>query len=153
MAGNRLDAEAGDWMLKFSAVIIAIIAVIISGRFIARFIEFRSNRDDFFSLNLWIFQIAAHRAEIILGLTFFIIMLLLVGFIGGAALYEMVHVSFGVNLGQFNTLCFISALLLLLGSFTVYIIMHLFAPDRLIDESEHEQVIRKIKNKNDTPPS
>jgi len=69
---------------------------------------------------LWIFRLEAQNDEVILGLTSFLVTFGVVAFSGGQDFYAAHH--FGIDPGQFHTLCFSSAILTVAWSASLWLL-------------------------------
>jgi hypothetical protein len=105
----------------FSWIILLSIGVIVSGKFLAHVFPMRGMGNNYFRIPLFIFRLEAQNDEVVLGLSGFIITLLVVAPLGGANLYHFVVASLGIDPGQFNTLCFSSAVITVAWSISLWV--------------------------------
>lgn len=134
----------------FSWVILMPIALIVSGKFIAQPIPLKVNSKQLFKISLGMLVVEATDDEVIYGFTGFIITFLLVAIIGGKDAYALVKNNFGVDAGQFNSLCILSSFSTVLWSFLLFILWKLFSNVTNGDKrqlKERDDLIEEIAKK------
>lgn len=133
----------------FSWIILTPIAIIVSGKMLAHRLMLEPGSKQLFSIRIFrILTVEARNEEVVLGLTGFLVTLLVVGAAGGARAYALFREHFGIDPGQFNSLCVISALFLVVWAFAVYLMAKPFrvrADSRL--QEEHAKKIRDLAAK------
>jgi hypothetical protein len=99
----------------FSWVILLPIAVIVSGKLLSARLKLSVSSEQIFKIAiLRVLIIQATGAEVVLGLTGFIATLAFVGLFGGKPAYYLFRDRFGVDPGQFNSLCVLSSFALVI---------------------------------------
>lgn len=133
----------------FSWVILLPIAVIISGKILAKVVEFQVDSEQVFKIPIKILNIEAKNGEVILGFTGFIITLTGLAIVYGQNIYLIVKTNFGIDPGQFNALCMFSSFSTVIWSTLIFFISKLFYkynPDKQLSNilKEHELLINKL---------
>src|SRR5437016_6208137 len=98
--------------LKFicSWIVLLAIGVIVSGKLLAQKLKIDTGPGQLFRIPIkGIFTIEATNGEVVLGVSFYLICLLFLGWAFGASLQQWVRVHFGIDPGQFNALGFVSS--------------------------------------------
>ncbi|MSQ48574.1 MAG: hypothetical protein EXR78_09385 [Deltaproteobacteria bacterium] len=114
----------------FSWAILMPIAVIVSGKLLSQRFSLSGKYDDQFNIRIpGILRIRSTNQEVILGFAGFLLSLLVLGCVFGAHVYDFVKSHFGVDPGQFNSLCILSSLLTVLWSSTLYVLTAAAPPD------------------------
>jgi hypothetical protein len=107
----------------FSWVVLMPIAVIISGVLLSKPFRLQVEAEQQFRLPIpTIFKLQATGGEVILGFAGFIITLLPVSLIGGQAMYAFFRLQFGIDPGQFNSLCILSSFITVAWSVVLWLI-------------------------------
>jgi hypothetical protein len=107
MAGkDNLDygwvADIADTL--FSWAVLMPIAVIVSGKLLAKPINFTVDSEQSFKISIKLLNIQATGGEVILGFTGFFITLFGFGTFGGKEIYALVKDNYGIDPGHFNAL-------------------------------------------------
>lgn len=110
----------------FSWLFLASISIITSGWFLAHPISQTIATDQKFVINLVVLKIQATGSQVILGFGGFIITTLLSGAVAGEWIYELVKTNFGIDPGQFKSICMFSSFLTVAWSFLFFIIHYFF---------------------------
>jgi hypothetical protein len=105
----------------FSWTLLMPIAVIVSGKFLSSVFPMANGKSQLFKISLKILVIQANNDEVTLGFAGFMITLVVVALTGGANFYHFTAQRFGVDPGQFNTLCFASALFCVVWSAFIWL--------------------------------
>jgi hypothetical protein len=111
--------------LIFSWVLLMPISVVVGGKLLAHNLGVPISEvdADFFDIRIPLFiRIRATRSQVILGFTSFIITFLFLGFCAGKVIYEHFKDNFGINPGQWNSLCITSAFSTVAWTFAVFLI-------------------------------
>jgi hypothetical protein len=130
-AGNDGVADPTELLtdgvkLLFSWVILMPIAVIVSGKLITQLLRIPGQRGQSFQIKIpYLIALKAHNDEVILGFTLFIAALATTGFVAGRAVYRIFSAGFGIDPGQFNSLCIFSAFLSVVISGLVFALTRL----------------------------
>jgi hypothetical protein len=155
MSADRSIA-AVNWLeplikFVFSWVILMPIAVIISGKLLAKPIRLSVTSKQNFEIPLRILTMRATGGEVVLGFTSFIVMLLLVGVFFGQAAYALVKTNFGIDPGQFNALCMLSSFISVAISFLIFIADVMFKKRSgsgiILDPAAYEKTISELAAK------
>ena len=132
----------------FSWLILLPIAVIVTGKLLSKPINFGSDSKQILRIPLKVFEIEANGGEVILGFACLIIVLFLVAMVGGADTYTLVKSNFGIDPGQFHSLCFFSALVSVIVSAFLFIVHYVFSKgwntSFVEDQNRYEQTIDKL---------
>ncbi len=125
------------------------IAVIISGKLVARTLKIGGQSNQIFRISVpKIFHLQAKNDEVILGFTLFLITLLSMGLIAGKSAYKLLVADFGIDPGQFNALCVLSAFADVTVAFTSFLILEKIPrTSKLSQEAnakEHDQLIEQL---------
>jgi len=131
----------------FSWLFLASISVITSGWFLAHPISQTMATNQKFVINLIVLKIQATGSQVILGFGGFIITTLLSGVVAGEWIYEIVKVSFGIDPGQFKSICMFSSFLTVAWSFIFFIIHYLFTmngSDFVDDKKKYESLLDRL---------
>jgi hypothetical protein len=113
----------------FSWIILLAIGVIVSGKLLAQKFKFEAGTGQLFRIPIkGILTIEATGAEVVLGFTFYLICVLLLGITFGAGLQPWVKVHFGIDPGQFNALGFLSSLAAVAISAAIFLLSKIPPP-------------------------
>lgn len=121
-----------DWIeviirFVFSWIILMPISVIITGKLLAKPIKFSVTSKQVFQIPLRILIIQATGGEVVLGFTGFIITLFILGVADGPDAYALVKTNFGIDPGQFNSLCMLSSFITVAWSFALFLLHSVFS--------------------------
>ncbi|TKF23246.1 hypothetical protein FCV43_04180 [Vibrio genomosp. F6] len=150
---NKVDEGNLEWIAViikfiFSWLILMPIAVIVSGKLLSKPINFGSDSKQVLKIPLKIFQIEANGGEVILGFACLIIILFTVAMFGGADVYALVKENFGIDPGQFHSICFFSSLVSVIFSTLLFITHYLFTnvwTTSFVDnQSKYESTIERL---------
>jgi hypothetical protein len=149
--GRRLATDASNVarledVLKFffSGLLLAAVAIILGGQWLAQCLNLSKRSDAFFRVPLpGIFRVEARGNEVGIGLTAFVAVFLLIALPAGEQAYSVVRTRIGIDLGQFDSLCVLSAFVTLVTSFVVFLVVvrPWIGPDPLVDEQQ-----RRLEN-------
>lgn len=141
----------------FSWFILLSVAVIVSGKLLAKTITLTVRGSQEFFINLWLLRIKSTDDEVILGFTGFIITLLILAGLRGAAIYELVKNEFGVDPGHFYAVCMFCSFVTVAWSFLMFVLTTFRGPkddststerDRLIDSFAAESPKEELEGQN-----
>ena len=131
MAKNNVP-DTGDygWVSEaaetlFSWAVLMPIAVIVSGKLLAKPIKFSVDSEQSFKISIKLLNIQATGGEVILGFAGFIITLFGFGTFGGKAIYELVKANYGIDPGHFNSLCMFSSFTTVIWSTIVFMLYYI----------------------------
>ncbi|WP_394167499.1 hypothetical protein [Photobacterium piscicola] len=139
----------------FSWIFLASISIITSGWFLAHPISQTIATDQKFVINLLVLKIQATGSQVILGFGGFIITTLLSGAVAGEWIYELVKISFGIDPGQFKSICMFSSFLTVAWSFFFFIIhywLNMSGSDFVDDKKQYADLLGRLsrsQGKND----
>lgn len=128
----------------FSTAALTAIAVLFSGKLIARRIRINLPETDVFSLNLGILRIRAQGDEVACGFLMFILAVAATAAVGGEPAYLFFKSRSGIDLGQWSSLCAIAGLVSVIVSIAVWAIAPLFRVRPLLSGEERSAQIAKI---------
>lgn len=155
MKGNDNDeygwvSDAADTL--FSWAVLMPIAVIVSGKLLSKTINFTADSEQVFKISIKLLKIQATGGEVILGFTGFFITLFCFGTFGGKEIYDLVKANYGIDPGQFNSLCMFSSFTTVIWSAVVFIIYYLISQSSASafseNDKEHKQLLEKLAQKN-----
>lgn len=118
-----IDAVVPILKLIFSWIVLMPVAVIVSGQFLGQPLKMQLDKDQRFVIPLRIFRLEAINSQVTLGFAGFIITLLAIGFSGGLRAYIMFRNQFGIDPGQFNSLCILSSFVTVMWSSALWLIV------------------------------
>jgi hypothetical protein len=132
----------------FSWIVLLPIGVIVSGKFLAQRFKLAGEAPQQLRIQLkGVVLVQSNNEEVILGFAAFIITLLLLGISAGRLAYDFFLTHFGVDPGQFNSLCVLSSFSSVLWSSLVYLVTGASSqPDRGL-ETEHTRLIKRLTKK------
>src|ERR1017187_251382 len=130
----------------FSWVVLLPTCVILSGKFLSSVFPMRGISKTTLRIPLWLFRIEAQNDEVVLGLTAFIVTLGIVALSGGEGFYRYAAGHFGIDPGQFHTLCFASAVITVAWSVTLWRLANL-GSSRKKEREQTQNLMREIENK------
>jgi len=154
---NVSENAVPDWLIGsvetiFSWVILMPISVIISGKILAKILNFPVDSEQVFKIPIKILNIEAIGGEVILGFAGFIITLTGMGLIAGQEVYLLVKTNFGIDPGQFNSICMLSSFATVIWTSIIFLISEIFSKTSqspLSDISaEHLELIKLLADKN-----
>lgn len=151
MMPNDEHITAATAFIKFifSWVILLPIAIIVSGKFLTKPIFFSVNTKQLFKIEIGILKIQATDEEVILGFAGFIITLFVSAMYGGKDVYELVKGRFGIDPGQFNSLCIFSSFSMVVWSCALFFIIelarHFLSGPREKELIERDKLIEKLR--------
>ncbi len=135
----------------FSWLLLASISIITSGWLLAHPISNTMATDQKFVINLIVLKIQATGSQVILGFGGFIITTLLSGAMAGEWIYELVKISFGIDPGQFKSICMFSSFLTVAWSFFFFIIHYLFTKngsDFVDNKKQYANLLGRLSKQN-----
>jgi hypothetical protein len=148
--GAQQSIDMLDDTLKFifSWVALTPIALIISGRYLGQLFKLPGRRKQFFQISIpRVISIRAQDDEVIFGFSLFFIFLVSIGFADGKNASSVLKSKFGPSLGQFNSLCVLSALGALMAAILLYAVTRSLSSLRRRTDSiaqERDQLIRNL---------
>jgi len=119
-----LNQDAVTQVIRFifSWVILLAIGVIVSGKLLSQRLKLRAGSGQLFRIPIkGVFRIEATGAEVVLGFTFYLLSVLVLGATWGANLQPWVKSHYGIDPGQFDAIGFMSSLMSVAVSFIVYL--------------------------------
>jgi len=119
---SSMDMVLSVLKFIFSWIVLMAIGVIMTGKLITQRLKLTAGREMIFRIPLVFFSIEASGAEVVLGFTFYLICVLLLGTVFGSHLDPWVKDHFGVDAGQLNALGFMSSLLSVAIAFAVFML-------------------------------
>lgn len=119
---STMDIVLSVLKFIFSWIVLMAIGVIMTGKLITQRLKLTAGREMIFRIPLVFFSIEASGPEVVLGFTFYLICVLLLGTAFGQHLNPWVKDHFGVDAGQLNALGFMSSLLSVAISFAVFML-------------------------------
>ena len=132
-----------------SWVVLAAIAIIVSGKLVAKRFPLGFDDDADFRIPLIIFHLRARGDEVSLGLILFILTLAFSIVAGGPAAYEFFKRQSGIDVGQWNSLCVIASFTSVMIALLIYMVAPLFRGQPIVDEAEREETLRRSKDHGD----
>jgi hypothetical protein len=136
----------------FSGLVLMAISVIICGKFLAQRIRLSVRSRQIFRIPLVILHISATDDEVILGFTGLIITLALTGSAFGKQGHLFFVDRFGIDPGQFNSLCILSAFLAVVWSFALFLILGVRSQSPLGPvAAKHQTMIENLTPADDKP--
>jgi len=130
----------------FSWVILLAIGVIVSGKLLSQRLKLRTETGQLFRIPIkGVLTVQATGAEVVLGFTFYLLAVLLLGSTYGSSLQPWVKSHYGIDPGQFNAVGFMSSLLSVAVSFVVYLFS--IIPVTVFGRSavmRHDSILSKI---------
>ena len=146
---SEWDVISAALKFIFSGLVLMAISVIVGGKFLAPYLRITVKTEQLFRITIWrVLTIQSTGDEVILGFSGFIVTLLLIGFPMGNSAYVVFKHNFGLDPGQFNALCILSAFVTVLWTFMLYVGVQFYNlvlrknPSALT--REHEQLIERI---------
>jgi hypothetical protein len=143
-------SDAADTL--FSWAVLMPIAVIVSGKLLAKTIKFSADTEQSFKISIKLLKIQATGGEVILGFAGFFITLFCFGTFGGKEIYELVKVNYGIDPGHFNSLCMFSSFTTVIWSSLVFLIYYLFSQSSASafspNDKEHTKLLENLAKKN-----
>lgn len=131
-------------------LILASGSIITSGWLLSHLISQTIPTEQKLTINVRFLKIQATGSEVLLGFGGFIITTLLSGCFGGKWIYELVKTGFGLNLGQFYSICMFSSFLTVAWSFSFFIIYYIFKQFNLSfieNPEQYEDLIHKMSQR------
>ena len=117
--------DAADTL--FSWAVLMPIAVIVSGKLLAKPIKFSVDSEQSFKISIKLLNIQATGGEVILGFTGFFITLFGFGTFGGKEIYNLVKDNYGIDPGHFNSLCMFSSFTTVIWSAAVFLLYYMLS--------------------------
>jgi uncharacterized membrane-anchored protein len=138
----------------FSWVILMPIAVVISGTLLAKCFSLQVETQQRFVIPIpKILHLEATNGEVTLGFAGFIITLLIIGLLGGPTVYSIFRNQFGIDPGQFNSLCIISSFVTVIWSVILWLLYKskTALPDEAALERDRQiiELSRRLKNEDE----
>lgn len=135
----------------FSWLILLPIAVIVTGKLLSKPINLGSDSKQVLKIPLKIISLEANDGEVILGFACLLIIIFIVAMTGGQEVQELVKVKFGVDPGQFHSICFFSSLISVVCSFILFVVHYLMTKVGIApfveDKTKYEATISRLSNK------
>ncbi|MEZ9762344.1 hypothetical protein AB4278_05465 [Vibrio splendidus] len=140
----------------FSWLLLASISIIVSGWLLAHPISQTVSTDQKFVIHLLVLKIQATGSQVILGFGGFIITTLLSGLVAGEWVYNLVKVNFGIDPGQFKSICMFSSFVTVAWSFAFFAIHYVmsskgsdFVDDKGKYEAQLDRITKRKQGEND----
>ncbi|HEX8696444.1 MAG TPA: hypothetical protein VF746_28755 [Longimicrobium sp.] len=147
-AASPPDVISIEGILRFvfSGLVLMAISVILSGKFLAQRIKLPVRSSQLFQIPLpGILKIGATDDEVILGFTGLIITLLATGSLFGKRAHVFFSNNFGIDPGQFNSLCILSAFLAVIWSFVLFLLLGIRSQSNLEPVADkHAEIVRSL---------
>ena len=149
---NTPSLEWIDPFIKsvFSWIILMPISVIVTGKLLSKPINFTVNSTQLFQIPLKILVVQATQGEVVLGFSGFIITLFGLAVFDGVGIYSIVKTNFGIDPGQFNSLCMFSSFATVVWSFAVFLIHAFFSGSGsasfVEDVKRYDDQIQRLEN-------
>jgi len=127
----------------FSWILVMPIAVIFSGKLLASRLRLPLEGNvDFIDIRIpLLFRARATRAEAVFGFGMYFLWFTIAGFAGGKSLYAAFKEGFGIDPGQWNSLCITGSLISVVCSFLIFLLLFQWIPsgqprnyDRIIEQ-------------------
>ena len=144
------DSPIPSWLADgikfvFSWVILMPVAVIVSGKLLAQRFKLVSNADDIFRIPIrGLFVIEAKNDEVVLGFSGFLLTLFIIAVAAGHIVYDLFKYQFGVDPGQFNSLCVFSSFATVLWTAILYVLTATKSGPLQSVQQEHNALIKSI---------
>lgn len=103
---SAIDTITAVVKVLFSWVLLLPIAVIVSGKLLARTFRLPRQTGQDFNIRIpGVLRVRARNEEVVLGFALFLSLFFITSVFAGKAVYKLSTESFGVDLGQFTALC------------------------------------------------
>lgn len=123
---GSLEYVASALKFIFSWVMLMPISTIIGGKLLAQVLKVQFRSTQLFKLSIpRMFTVQASDNEVILGFTGFIITLVAIALPVGPRAYNIFRSQFGIDPGQFNSLCVLSAFADVTWTFALFLLLFL----------------------------
>jgi hypothetical protein len=129
----------------FSWFILAAVAIIISGKLLAKRFSMGFVQEDKFRIPLLIFDIRARGDEVSLGLLAFLGSFAVWLIFGGKNAYEFFRDHAGIDIGQWNSLCVMASFSALFLCLIMFIVAPLVGSQPVVSEEIRAEVISKLE--------
>lgn len=145
--------EGLDWVgmaikFIFSWIVLMPIAVIIAGKFLSQIIKLEARSKQLFKIQIKsMLLVQATDDEVIFGFTGFFITLLPIGILTGPTAYNFFRIQFGVDPGQFNSLCILSAFTTIVWSFFIFLFNKILRPPKDAVFKERDKLIEDLSRR------
>lgn len=145
----------------FSWIALLPISIVVSGKLIAQIPAFKifffEGNDEFGLRVPGIMRLVARNGEVVFGFTIFIIEFFALAMIAGRWVYRTVKIGFGIDLGQFDSICAFSALSSVVLAGSLFLIVAIGGAIRRNDpwQKNYEEAIglaQKSQEKAEDPP-
>jgi hypothetical protein len=156
--------DSGQWSISavsdelkfiFSWVALMPISIVVSGKLIAQIPAFKiyyfQGNDEFGLRVPGLMRLVAQKGEVIFGFTIFITEFFSFAMIAGRWVYHTVKIGFGIDLGQFNSLCAFSALSSVVLTWSIFLIVAVGGAMRRNDPrlKDYEDAINRARGKHE----
>ncbi|WP_385880418.1 hypothetical protein [Umezawaea endophytica] len=129
----------------FSYVVLAPVAVIIAGKLAAQGLRLSGQNGQLFQVKIpAVVTIRASNQEVTFGFTFYLICLLVAGLGAGRTIHQLFVERFGVDPGQFTSLCVFSSLMAITSSALMLAVIRLSNRVRSRSERALKEKYRKV---------
>jgi hypothetical protein len=141
--GLQLIGEA--LLFLFSWIVLAAIAIIISGKLIAKRVPLGFVEGDRFRINLVIFDMKARGDEVSLGFIVFIMSLSLCIVFGGKGAYLFFKAQSGIDIGQWSSLCAISSFLSIFCAVLIWTAALFVKGAPVVDQGARQEMLDRVQ--------
>jgi len=151
---QQWEPFSGVLKFIFSGLLLAAASIVFGGQWLARCLHLPRDPKAKFTISIpRVLTIEATGHEVGLGFTGFIATLLVISMSAGAQAYQLTKDRLGVDLGQFNSLCVLSAFTMLVWSSLVLILIvqPWKSPDPLLEKQR--QRLDRVDRESDRHPS
>lgn len=121
-ASQMIDVIRDGLVFVLSWIVLTAIAIIISGKLLAKRMPLGFFNDDVFDINLGLLKLKSRGDEVSLGFIVFIFHLCVFIIFGGKPIYTFFKTQAGIDIGQWNSLCIVSSFASILLAFIFYAI-------------------------------
>lgn len=136
----------------FSWIILMPIAVIVSGKLLAYRFKLGGASKQLFRIPIvGLFHIQADNDEVVLGFSGFLLTLFFSGGLAGHAIHRFFQYQFGIDPGQFNTLCVFSSFATVVWAFFLYLLTSSRTGPLGDVVEEHTRLLDKVSKKTEEP--
>lgn len=152
-SGAQQSIDVLDDALKyiFSLAALTPIAVIFSGKWLGRLFKLPGRRKEYFQFSIpHVIYIKAMNDEVMLGFSLYIVFMVSIAWTDGKNAPVMLKSKFGANLGQFDSICVLSALGSLLAALSLFLLTAGLSRLRRrtdVIAKERDELVRKVSEK------
>lgn len=148
-AGQIVEVLRDGLVFILSWIVLTAIAIIISGKLLAKRMPLGFLDEDIFDINIGLLKLKSRGDEVSLGFIAFIFHLCCFIMFGGKSTYIFFKLQSGIDVGQWNSLCIMSSFASILLAFIFYAVSGWIKGVPIIEPANRSQMLDRMNDLKD----